>query len=80
MNFDFFQFCRNVNKSEQHGLTKTEEIAKGQLILKGHLMYSQIFQKTDKKIQLQYYNTLGQIVFVGFLEVLKTTKGHFEIN
>ena len=30
MNFDFFQFCRNVNKSEQHGLTKTEEIAKGQ--------------------------------------------------
>ena len=36
--------------------------------------YPQFFQKTNKKIQLNYYDTSGRIVFVCFLEELKTQK------
>ena len=37
------------------------------------------FQKTNKKIQPNY-GTSSRIVFVRFLEELKTPKEHFEIN
>ena len=43
------------------------------------LGYLQFFQKTNKN-QPIYYGTSGRIVFVHFLEELKTTKRHFEIN
>ena len=42
--------------------------------------YPQFFQKTNKTIMLHYYDTSGRIVFVRFLEELKTPKRHFEIN
>ena len=42
--------------------------------------YLQFSQKTNEKIQHYYYGTLSQIVFVHFLEELKTPKRHFEIN
>ena len=42
--------------------------------------YLQFFQKMNKKIRANYYGTSTQIVFIRFLEELKTPKKHFEIN
>ena len=42
--------------------------------------YLRFFQKTNKKNRLNYYGTSSRIVFVRFLEELKTPKRHFEIN
>ena len=52
---------------------------KGQLISKG-LVSILNSSKTNKKFDLQYYDTSGWLVFVRFLEELKTTKSPFEIN
>ena len=49
--------------------------AKGQLISKDFLV-SSILPKNERK---NYYDTRGRIVFVRFLEELKTPKRHFEI-
>ena len=45
-------------------------------------MYFKFFQKSNEKIQPNYYGmyTSSRIVFVWFLEELKTPKRHFEIN
>ena len=40
----------------------------------------QFFQKTNEKIGLNYYDTISQILFVRFLEEMKTPKGDFKIN
>ena len=45
-----------------------------------YFRYVQFFQKTNEKIQPNYYGTSCRIVFVRFLEELKTSKRHFEIN
>ena len=42
--------------------------------------YHQFFQKTNEKIWPTYYSNSSRIVFVRFLEELKTPKRHFEIN
>ena len=42
--------------------------------------YLHFSQKTNKKVQLYYYNTSSLIVFIRFLGELKTPKRHFEIN
>ena len=44
------------------------------------LWYPQFFQKMNEKIQLNYYDISGRIVFVRFLEELKTPKRHFKIK
>ena len=41
---------------------------------------AEFFQKWTKKFNLQYYDTSGRLVFVRFLEELKTPKIPFEIN
>ena len=45
-----------------------------------YFWYVQFFQKTNEKIQPNYYDTSSRIVFVRFLEELKTPKRHFEMN
>ena len=45
-----------------------------------YFRYVQFFQKTNEKIQPNCYGTSSRIVFVRFLEELKTSKRHFEIN
>ena len=47
---------------------------------KRNFWYPQFFQKTIEKIHPNYLDTSGRIVFVRFLEELKTPKRHFEIN
>ena len=42
--------------------------------------YLQVFQKMNKKNRPTYCSTSSRIVFVRFLEELKTPKRHFEIN
>jgi hypothetical protein len=42
--------------------------------------YLQFFLKMNEKIRPNYYGTSSEIVFVRFLEELKTPKRHFEIN
>ena len=42
--------------------------------------YPQFFQKASENILLNYYDTSDQIVFVCFLEALKTPKRHSEIK
>ena len=42
--------------------------------------YLQFFQETIENIRPNYYGTSSQIVFVRFLEELKTQKRHFEIT
>ena len=37
-------------------------------------------QKTNEQIRLYYYDTLGQLVFVRFLEEIDDPENHFEIN
>ena len=37
-------------------------------------------QKTNKRIQLSYYETSGKLVFVCFLEEIDDPKKHFENN
>ena len=55
--------------------------SKAQLISKCFFgTYLQFFQKTNKKIQPNYYGTSRRIVFIRFLEELKTPKNYFEIN
>ena len=44
------------------------------------MLVSSILPKTNKKFDLQYYDTSGWLVFVRFLEELKTPKSPFEIN
>ena len=46
------------------------------------LWYPQFFQKTNEKFRPDYYihMQVPQVVFVRFLEELKTPKEHFEIN
>ena len=54
--------------------------SKGQLISKGLVGILNSSKKRRKKIDLQYYDTSGRLVFVRFLEELKTPKSPFEIN
>ena len=42
--------------------------------------YFQFLQKTNEKIQLNYYDTSDRIVFVRVLEEFKTPNWHFETN
>ena len=53
---------------------------KGQLISKGLVGILNSSKKRTKKFDLQYYDTSGRLVFVRFLEELKTPKSPFEIN
>ena len=53
---------------------------KGQLILNCPFGVFNYFKKLMKKFNILYYDTSSRIVFVPFLEELKTPKGHFEIN
>ena len=59
---------------------KAQFVAKGQLTSKCLFCYLQLFQKTNEKIRPNYNGTSYWIVFVGFLEELKTPKRNFEIN
>ena len=43
-------------------------------------LVSSILPKKNEKNQPNYYGTSSRIVFVRFLEELKTPKRHFEIN
>ena len=49
----------------------------GQLISKRTFWYPQFFQKMNKKIRLNYYDTLGRLVFVHFMEEFEDTKKTF---
>ena len=50
----------------------------GQLISKGLFgMYPQFYQKMNEKIQLNYYDTSGLLVFIRFLEEFEDTKKAF---
>ena len=40
--------------------------------------YPEFFQKTNKKYDLQYYDTSGRLVFVRFLEKIEDTKKSFQ--
>ena len=53
---------------------------KGQLISKGLVGILNSSKIQPKKFNLQYYNTSGCLVFVRFLDELKTPKSPFEIN
>ena len=53
---------------------------KGQLISKCPFDVLNSFKKRTNKFDLRYYYTLSPIVFVRFLEELKTPKGHLKIN
>jgi hypothetical protein len=53
---------------------------KGQLISKGLVGILSSSNKRTKKFNLEYYDTSGRLVFVRFLEELKTPKSPFEIN
>ena len=55
-------------------------ITKGQLISKGLVGILNSSKKWMKKFDLQYYDTSGRLVFIRFLEELKTPKSPFEIN
>ena len=53
-------------------------VSKGQLIQKGLVgVYHVFFQKTNKKFNLQYYDTSGRLVFVRFLEEFEDIKKTF---
>ena len=54
--------------------------AKGQLISKGLVGILNSSKKRTKKFDIQYYDTSGWLVFVRFLEELKTSKSPFEMN
>ena len=41
--------------------------------------YPQFFQKTNKKIWLNYYDTSGRLAFVRFLEEIDVPRNHFKI-
>ena len=56
------------------------EIAKGQLIPKGLVGIQNSSKKRTKKFDLQYYDTSVGLVFVRFLEKLKTPKSPFDIK
>ena len=53
---------------------------KGQLISRGLIGILNSSKKQTKKFDLQYYDTSGRLVFVRFLEELKTPKSPFESN
>ena len=52
---------------------------KVQLISKGLVGIMNSSKKRTKKFDLQYFDTSSRIVFVHFLEELKTPKRHYEI-
>ena len=54
--------------------------AKGQLVSKGLVAILNSSKKRTKKFDLQSYNTAGRLVFVRFLEELKTAKLPFDIK
>ena len=56
------------------------KFSKGQLISKGLVGILNSSKKWTKKFNLQYYDTSGWLVFIRFLEELKTPKSPFEIN
>ena len=58
----------------------TEGVTKGQLISKCLFGSFNSPKKRKEKIRLYYYGTSSRIVFVWFLEELKTPKRHFKIN
>jgi hypothetical protein len=53
---------------------------KGQLISKGLVGILSFSKKQMKKFNRMYYDTSGQLLFVQFLEELKTPRSPFEIN
>ena len=53
---------------------------KGQLISKGLVGILNSSKKRTKTFNLQYYDNSGRLVFVHFLEELKTSKSPLEIN
>ena len=55
-------------------------LAKGQLISKRFFEVIDFLQKPNERIRLYYYDTLGRLVFVRFLEEIDEPKNHFEIN
>ena len=64
--------------------TKIDEIytvdltlTKGQLISKGVFGILNSSKKTNEKIRFNYYDTLGRLVFVRFLEEFEDTKKTF---
>ena len=73
-------FNQNFFKKTRKSEPKERSYPKGQLISKCIFWYLQFFQKTNKKIRRNYGGTSSRIIFVRFLEELKTKKRHFEIN
>ena len=64
-----------------HVLKAKKATTKGQLISKGLFDVLNSYKKHTKKFDFTTkYDILGRIVFVRFLEELKTPKRHFEIN
>ena len=61
-------------------------IAQQGFCTKGHLISKDLVgilnssKKQTKKFDIQYYDTSGRLVFVGYWEELKTPKSPFEIN
>ena len=73
-------FNQNFFKKTRKSEPKERSYPKGQLISKCLFWYLQFFQKTNKKIRRYYDGTSSRIIFVRFLEELKTKKRHFEIH
>ena len=70
---------RSVKEVLQNSILSSEaswSSSLGQFTLK----WSSISQKTNTKIQFYYYGTSSRIVFVRFLEELKTPQRNFEIK
>ena len=73
---DFSKFGENLKMRLEFA-----DFPKGQLISKGLVGILNSSKKRTKKFDLQYYDsTSSRLVFVRFLEELKTPKSPFEIN
>ena len=73
-----FQVCFSVNSMQTQEGQKNEEI-KGQLFSKGLVGILNSSKKRAKKCD-HYHVTLGQLVFVCFLEKLKTPKSPLKLT
>ena len=73
----------NFKKNMSH-FVPTYLPTKGHLISKElfgtYPQFSQFLQKTNKKIRPTYYGSSVRIIFVHFIEELKSLKRHFEMN
>jgi hypothetical protein len=77
---DVYYFLHQLLRECFNFLLKVWINDKGQLISKRFVGVLNSPKKRTKKINLHYYDTSGQLVFVRFLGELKTLKSPFKIN